>query len=61
MYEGFSKKYNVDKLVYYEIYKDASTAITRERQIKKWRREWKLKLIEENNPEWKDLYDDLVP
>ncbi len=57
--EGFSKKYNVDRLVFFEIYNDVSEAITREKRLKKWNRHWKIKLIEEMNPEWNDLYDDL--
>jgi len=55
--EGFNKKYNVKKLVYFEQHDTAESAITREKQIKKWKRDWKLKLIEKNNPQWKDLYD----
>ena len=55
--DGFTKKYNVDNLVRYEIHETAETAITREKQIKKWKRDWKLQLIEENNPDWKDLYE----
>ncbi|MEN6467591.1 MAG: GIY-YIG nuclease family protein [Smithella sp.] len=57
---GFSKKYNVHDLVYYEVHAEIEKAITREKQIKKWNREWKLKLIEEKNPGWKDLYDEVV-
>jgi putative endonuclease len=57
---GFSKKYNVHNLVYYEVHAEIEKAITREKQIKKWNREWKLKLIEEKNPGWKDLYDEVV-
>ena len=57
--EGFTKKYGVKMLVYYEIHEDAETAIKREKQIKKWRRAWKLKLIEEENSEWRDLYVDI--
>lgn len=57
--KGFTKKYNVQMLVYYEIHKDAEAAIIREKQIKKWNREWKLRLIEEKNPRWQDLYDDI--
>jgi putative endonuclease len=53
--EGFTRKYGVKKLVYYEIYEDAESAIKREKQLKKWKRAWKLKLIEEKNPEWRDL------
>lgn len=54
--EGFTKKYNVKKLVYYEITEDARVAIEREKQLKKWRREKKVALIEKMNPQWKDLY-----
>ena len=53
--EGFTKKYNIDRLVYYEVTNDVNAAITREKQLKKWRREKKVKLIEEFNPEWRDL------
>ncbi len=55
--DGFSKKYNVKQLVYLEKHDTAESAITREKQIKKWNRAWKLKLIEKENPQWKDLYD----
>jgi putative endonuclease len=55
--DGFTKHYGVHRLVYYEIAENAEAALLRERQIKKWRRVWKLKLIEEGNPEWQDLYD----
>ena len=58
--EGFTKKYGVHRLVYYEIAKDAETALSRERQMKKWNRAWKLRLIEEQNPEWADLFDSLT-
>lgn len=54
--EGFTLKYDIDKLVYYEIYDDPNLAITREKQLKKWNRNWKLRLIIENNPDWVDLY-----
>ena len=57
---GFTKKYNVHKLVYFEETNDAYNAITRERRIKKWNRQWKIELIEKSNPEWEDLYDDLI-
>jgi len=53
--EGFSKKYNVDKLVYYESTSDVKTAIQREKNIKKWNRSWKEELIKKTNPEFKDL------
>jgi len=57
--EGFSKKYNVCQLVWYELHDEMLSAITREKQIKKWCRAWKLRLIEENNPMWQDLWDDI--
>jgi len=60
MVEGFTKKYRVKKLVYYEVHDNTESAITREKQIKKWRRKWKLRLIEEKNPQWTDLYDEIV-
>jgi len=55
--EGFTKKYNVVKLVYYEAFKTIDDAIKREKQIKNWKREWKIELIEKVNPKWKDLSD----
>ncbi|MCU0596550.1 MAG: GIY-YIG nuclease family protein [Desulfobacterota bacterium] len=55
--KGFTEKYGVDKLVFYEVYTDAENAILREKQIKKWNRAWKLRLIEEKNPQWNDLFD----
>ena len=58
--EGFSKKYNTTELVYYEQYNDMYEAITREIQLKKWNRDWKIALIEKNNKEWTDLYSDLL-
>lgn len=54
--DGFTKKYNVSKLVYYEVHSDIEAAITREKQLKKWNRAWKVRLIEETNPNWDDLY-----
>ncbi len=53
--EGFTEKYNVHKLVFYEETNDINVAITREKQLKNWRREWKLELVEKNNPQWEDL------
>jgi putative endonuclease len=53
---GFTARYDVDKLVWFEIYDDAITAIAREKELKKWRRDWKIRLIEEQNPEWADPY-----
>jgi putative endonuclease len=57
---GFTKKYGVDKLVYFEIYDDPSTAIAREKQLKRWHRDWKLDLIEDKNPNWVDLSATLI-
>ena len=53
--EGFTEKYNVDKLVYFEITDSIESAIKREKQLKNWHREWKINLIKEMNPEFKDL------
>lgn len=53
--DGFTKKYHVHELVYYEIHSDIYEAITREKQIKRWKRQWKIKLIEQNNPQWINL------
>ncbi len=58
--DGFSKKYNIHDLVYYEVHNEIEEAITREKQIKKWNRNWRLRLIEERNPGWKDLYDEII-
>ncbi len=57
---GFTAKCGVDQLVYFEPHDRAETAILRERQIKKWRRAWKIRLIEEGNPEWRDLYQEII-
>ncbi|MEA5602884.1 GIY-YIG nuclease family protein [Nostoc sp. UHCC 0252] len=57
--EGFTKKYNINKLVYYEIFEDAYTAISREKQIKAGSRQKKIDLVNSTNQEWKDLYDGL--
>ena len=54
--DGFTKKYNTHKLVYYETFPYIDDAITREKRIKKWYRKWKIELIEQFNPEWQDLY-----
>lgn len=58
--EGFTKKYNVHLLVHYETYEDPNLAIVREKQLKKWERAWKIKLIEKENSEWEDLYDGIL-
>ena len=57
---GFTSRYNVAKLVWYECYDDPENAITREKEIKKWRREWKIRLIEETNLDWSDLYSSIT-
>ena len=56
----FSKRYNLSKLVYFEMCDTAEAAILREKRIKKWNRDWKIELIEKTNPEWNDLYDKIV-
>lgn len=58
--EGFTKKYHVQRLVYWEQSEDVMTVIQREKQIKKWYRSWKIRLIEKGNPDWEDLYSTLV-
>ena len=58
--EGFVSEYDLHKLVYFERHGNISSAISREKQIKKWRRKWKLQLIEKQNPEWRDLYEEIV-
>lgn len=58
--EGFTKKYKVHKLVYYEKLEDNLNALTREKRLKKWNRKWKIRLIEKMNCAWKDLYFELV-
>lgn len=59
--EGFTKKYGLHLLVYYEVHADMRTAVTREQQMKKWNRRWKVRLIESMNPEWRDLTEDIGP
>jgi len=58
--DGFSKNYKIHSLVYFEQHETMDSAILREKQLKKWNRKWKLELIEENNPEWQDLYETLL-
>jgi len=58
--EGFTQKYSVHLLVYYEIHNDIYNAIQREKRLKKWNRAWKIELIEKANPDWKDLYNELI-
>ncbi|HNS32313.1 MAG TPA: GIY-YIG nuclease family protein [bacterium] len=58
--EGFTKKYNLKKLVYCESTGDVIAAISREKQLKNWHRKWKIRLIESSNPEWHDLSEDML-
>ncbi len=58
--EGFTKKYGIHQLVHYEFYGDMMTAMSREKQLKKWNRAWKLELIEKHNPEWSDLWEGMI-
>ncbi len=58
--EGFTKKYGVHDLVYFEVHGDMESAITREKQLKKWHRRWKIELIEKNNPTWRDLWSEIA-
>ena len=58
--ESFTQKYHVHLLVWYEVFDNVYDAITAEKRIKKWKRGWKLNLIEKNNPEWRDLYEDIL-
>jgi putative endonuclease len=60
VFGGFTKKYGVHLLVYFEQHDDMENAIIREKRLKKWNREWKIRLIEEKNPDWNDLYDSLL-
>ena len=58
--DGFTKLYGVQRLVYYELHGDMMSAITREKQIKKWNRAWKLELIEKQIPDWMDLWEGII-
>lgn len=58
--DGFTKKYEVTMLVWYEMHGDMESAIRREKQIKAWKREWKIRLIEESNPYWNDLWQQII-
>jgi len=60
MVEGFTKRYNVHRLVWYEMHESMESAITREKRLKNWKRKWKLELIESNNPKWLDMYNKIV-
>jgi putative endonuclease len=57
---GFTRRYGVHRLVHFEVYMDIREAILREKRVKKWRREWKLELIEKGNPSWSDLFTSIL-
>ena len=57
--EGFTKRYGVHRLIWYEVHESMESAIQREKALKKWNRAWKIELIEKSNPTWKDLYDEI--
>jgi putative endonuclease len=59
MIKGFTSRYGVGHLVWFEAYDDPTNAIAREKELKKWRRAWKIRLIEESNPDWDDLYESI--
>jgi putative endonuclease len=58
--DGFTKRYGVHTLVWYEVHETMQTAIAREKAIKEWKRAWKIAVIQEMNPTWRDLYEDLL-
>ena len=58
--DGFTKKYGVHTLVWFEVHEKMTLAIEREKALKEWRRDWKIELIESVNPQWRDLYEDIV-
>ena len=60
MVEGFTKRYDIHRLVWYELHESMESAITREKRLKNWKRKWKLELIESRNPKWQDLYHTIV-
>ena len=60
VFEGFTKQYDVHSLVWYEVHHELMSAVSREKQLKKWKREWKIALIHENNPRWCDLYCEII-
>ena len=57
---GFTRRYGVHRLVWFELHEDMTAAITREKRLKRWRRAWKVRLIEEGNREWRDLWEDIA-
>jgi len=58
--DGFTKRYNVHQLVWYEVHESMNSAIQREKRLKGWKRSWKIKLIEKSNPDWQDLYCEII-
>ena len=58
--EGFTKKYQTHQLVYFEKHQDAKTALNREKNLKAWKRNWKIELIEKNNSKWDDLFSEII-
>jgi putative endonuclease len=58
--KGFTKRYNVHNLVWYELHNNMNAAIEREKNVKEWKRAWKIRLLEENNPDWNDLYNTII-
>ena len=60
MVEGFTKRYGVHQLVWYEVHENMESAIEREKRLKEWKRKWKLELIEKSNPNWQDLYNTII-
>ena len=58
--DGFTKEYNIQKLVWHELHETMESAIAREKRLKKWKRKWKLELIESSNPDWLDLYTTIL-
>ena len=60
MLEGFTKRYGIHRLVWYELHESMESAIEQEKRLKKWRRSWKLELIQTTNPDWRDLYDTIL-
>jgi putative endonuclease len=57
---GFTSRYNITRLVWFEMYDDPMNAIMREKELKKWRRAWKIALIEKDNPDWRDLFEEIA-
>ena len=60
VFEGFTKKYGIKHLVWFEVHTDVVAAITREKQLKKWHRDWKINMIQQWNPDWRDLYEEIT-